>query len=40
MRILSIVLLLLFLLAGAGPAFAQTTNSYDVSWSALDPGND
>ena len=44
MRILSIVLLLflllLFLLAGAGPGFAQTTNSYDVSWSALDSGND
>jgi len=40
MRILPIVLLLLFLLASAGPGFAQTTNSYDVSWSALDPGND
>jgi conjugal transfer/type IV secretion protein DotA/TraY len=40
MRILSIVLLSLFLLAIAGPAFAQTTNPYDVSWSALDPGND
>ena len=40
MRILSIVLLSLFLLAIAGPGFAQTTNPYDVSWSALDPGND
>src|SRR3984893_4883000 len=40
MRILSIVLLSLFLLAISGPGFAQTTNPYDVSWSALDPGND
>jgi conjugal transfer/type IV secretion protein DotA/TraY len=40
MRILSIVLLSLFLPAIAGPAFAETTNPYDVSWSALDPGND
>ena len=40
MRILSIVLLSLFLFSIAGPGFAQTTNPYDVSWSALDPGND
>ena len=40
MRILSIVLLSLLLLARAGPGFAQATNPYDVSWSALDPGND
>jgi conjugal transfer/type IV secretion protein DotA/TraY len=40
MRILSIGVLSLFFLAIAGPAFAQTTNPYDVSWSALDPGND
>ena len=40
MRIFSIVLLSLSLLAIAGPGFAQATNPYDVSWSALDPGND
>ena len=40
MRILSLVLLSLLLLAIAGPGFAQTANPYDVSWSALDPGND
>src|SRR6266446_2724267 len=40
MRILLIVLLSLSFLAVAGPASAQATNPYDVSWSALDPGND
>ena len=35
-----LVLLSLSVLAIAGPAFAQATNPYDVSWSALDPGND
>jgi len=40
MRILWIISLPLLLLAIAGPALAQTTNPYDVSWSALDPGND
>ena len=24
----------------AGPAFAQSTNPYNISWAALDPGND
>jgi conjugal transfer/type IV secretion protein DotA/TraY len=40
MRIPWPVLLSLSLLIIAGPAFAQATNPYDVSWSALDPGND
>ena len=40
MRTPRLVLLSLSFLAIAGPAFAQTTNPYDVSWSALDPGND
>jgi len=40
MRTPWLVLLSLSFLAVAGPAFAQATNPYDVSWSALDPGND
>ena len=40
MRVRSIVRLSLLLAAIAGPAFAQSTSPYDVSWSALDPGND
>jgi len=40
MRTPWLVLLSLSFLAIAGPAFAQATNPYDVSWSALDPGND
>jgi conjugal transfer/type IV secretion protein DotA/TraY len=41
MRFFSLLLLVLAITAVAGPAFAQaTTNPYDVSWSALDPGND
>src|SRR6201987_5152180 len=40
MRIPWLVLLSLSFLAPASPAFAQATNPYDVSWSALDPGND
>src|SRR6516165_12020013 len=40
MRSQWLVLLSLSVLAIAGPAFAQATNPYDVSWSALDPGND
>src|SRR5215472_1226417 len=40
MRTPWLVPLSLSFLAAAGPAFGQTTNPYDVSWSALDPGND
>ncbi len=40
MRTPWIVLLSLSFLAVAGPASGQATNPYDVSWSALDPGND
>jgi len=40
MRTPWIILLSLSFLAIAGPASAQGTNPYDVSWSALDPGND
>ena len=43
MRIPWLALLPFLFLAVAGPATAQTTtttNSYDVSWNALDPGND
>jgi conjugal transfer/type IV secretion protein DotA/TraY len=40
MRFVAIVLLSLLLVAIADPAVAQATNPYDVSWSALDPGND
>ena len=29
-----------YLVAFAAPALAQATNPYDVSWAALDPGND
>ena len=39
MRVLPIALLSLAALAIAGPAFAQQPN-YDVSWAALNPGND
>ena len=40
MRFLLLLLFVVAVTAVAGPAFAQTTNPYDVSWSALDPGND
>jgi conjugal transfer/type IV secretion protein DotA/TraY len=40
MKTLWIFLLSLVLLALAGPAFAQAVNPYDVTWAALDPGND
>lgn len=40
MRTPWLVLLALALVVVAGPAFAQGTNPYDVSWAALDPGND
>ena len=40
MRICTLLFLVLAITVIAGPAFAQTTNPYDVSWSALDPGND
>ncbi len=40
MRLLSIVLLSLLLATIVNPVLAQSTNPYDVSWSALDPGND
>src|ERR1700744_2206084 len=40
MRSLSLLILTLVILAAAAPAFAQGTNPYDVSWSALNPGND
>jgi len=40
MRTPSIILLSLSFLAIAGPASGKATNPYDVSWSALDPGND
>lgn len=40
MRFFSFVLLTLAITAIAGPAFAQASNPYDVSWSALNPGND
>ena len=40
-RSLLIVLVLAVALAAiAGPAFAQPANPYNVSWAALDPGND
>lgn len=40
MRATKLLLLSLGLAAIAGPAFAQATNPYNVSWAALDPGND
>lgn len=40
MRSLSLLVLTLVILVAAAPAFAQGTNPYDVSWSALSPGND
>ena len=40
MRFFSLLILTLAIVAVAGPAFAQATNPYDVSWSALNPGND
>ena len=40
MRITKLLLLTLIIIAIAGPAFAQATNPNDVSWAALDPGND
>jgi hypothetical protein len=40
MRIAKLLLLTLIIVAIAGPAFAQATNPNDVSWAALDPGND
>ena len=40
MRICTLLFLVLAITVIAGPAFAQTTNPYDVSWSALDPGQD
>ena len=40
MRIRVLILLCLALMAAAGPAFAQAANPYDLSWAALDPGND
>src|SRR6202050_4448488 len=39
-RIAKLLLPTLIIIAIAGPAFAQATNPYDVSWAALDPGND
>ena len=40
MRTLWIVFVVLAAVALATPALAQTTTPYDVSWAALDPGND
>jgi conjugal transfer/type IV secretion protein DotA/TraY len=40
MRAPLLILFTLALLVIAGPAFAQSINPYDVSWAALDPGND
>jgi hypothetical protein len=40
MRIRYLALFSLVFVAVAGPAFAQATNPYNVSWSALDPGKD
>ena len=40
MRFFPLLFLVLAATVIAGPAFAQTTNPYDISWSALDPGND
>ena len=40
MRISRLVLATVPLVAIAAPAFAQASNSFDVSWAALDPGND
>ena len=40
MRTIRLVLLTLIIAAIAGPAFAQATNPYNVSWAALNPGND
>ena len=40
MRFFSLLVLTLVIISIAGPAFAQGTNPYDVSWSALNPGND
>jgi len=40
MRIHYLAFFSLVFVAVAGPAFAQATNPYNVSWSALDPGND
>jgi conjugal transfer/type IV secretion protein DotA/TraY len=40
MRIRYLAFFSLVFVAVAGPAFAQATNPYNVSWSALDPGND
>ncbi|MBN8925220.1 MAG: DotA/TraY family protein [Rhodospirillales bacterium] len=40
MRFFLLLVLTLVIIAIAGPAFAQGTNPYDVSWSALNPGND
>ena len=40
MRTPRLILLTVALVALAGPAFAQGVNPYDVSWAALDPGND
>src|ERR1700743_3617323 len=40
MRFLAFLILALTIVAVADPAFAQATNPYNVSWSALNPGND
>ena len=40
MRTIRLVLLTLIIAAIAGPAFAQATTPYNVSWAALNPGND
>ena len=40
MRTLWIVIVVVAAVALATPALAQATNPYDVSWAALDPGND
>ena len=40
MRTLWIVFVVVAAVALATPALAQATNPYDVSWAALDPGND
>ena len=40
MRFFSVLFLTLVIVAIAGPALAQGINPYDVSWSALNPGND
>ncbi len=40
MRTTWLVLLAVLLVAAAGPAFAQGTGAFSVSWAALSPGND